>query len=88
MGVPVTLAYNQWTQYNEFPQFTKKVESAEKNRNEEQKVNWEAQVFWSHRTWEATVIEQVPDERIIWRAPRVRRATSTGRCPSMCSART
>jgi Polyketide cyclase / dehydrase and lipid transport len=68
VGVPVTLAYNQWTQYNDFPKFTKKVESAEKNKNEEQKVNWKAQVFWSHRTWEATIIEQVPDERIIWRS--------------------
>jgi len=70
VGVPVTLAYNQWTQYNDFPKFTKKVESADKNGNEdeEQKVNWKAQVFWSHRTWEATVVEQVPDERIIWRS--------------------
>ncbi len=31
-------------------------------------MNWKAQVFWSHRTWEATIIEQVPDERIIWRS--------------------
>jgi Polyketide cyclase / dehydrase and lipid transport len=68
VGVPVTLAYNQWTQYNDFPKFTKKVESVEKNRKEEQKVNWKAQVFWSHRTWEATIIEQVPDERIVWRS--------------------
>src|SRR6201994_4127044 len=68
VGVPVTLAYNQWTQYNDFPKFTKKVESAEKNKNEEQKVNWKAQVFWSHRTWEATIIEQIPDERIVWRS--------------------
>jgi uncharacterized membrane protein len=68
VGVPVTVAYNQWTQYNDFPKFTKKVESVDKNRNEEQKTNWKAQVFWSHRTWEATIIEQVPDERIIWRS--------------------
>ena len=70
VGVPVTLAYNQWTQYNDFPKFTKKVENADKtgNEDEEQKINWKAQVFWSHRTWEATVIEQVPDERIIWRS--------------------
>ena len=68
VGVPVTLAYNQWTQYNDFPKFTKKVESVDKNRNEEQKTNWKAQVFWSHRTWEATIIEQVPDERIVWRS--------------------
>jgi polyketide cyclase/dehydrase/lipid transport protein len=70
VGVPVTLAYNQWTQYNDFPKFTKKVENADKtgDEDEEQKINWKAQVFWSHRTWEATVIEQVPDERIIWRS--------------------
>ena len=68
VGVPVRLAYNQWTQYNDFPRFMKKLENVDKNRNEEQKTNWKAQVFWSHRTWEATVIEQVPDERIIWRS--------------------
>ena len=68
VGVPVTLAYNQWTQYNDFPKFMKKLENVDKNKNEEQKTNWKAQVFWSHRTWEATIIEQVPDERIIWRS--------------------
>jgi Polyketide cyclase / dehydrase and lipid transport len=70
VGVPVRVAYNQWTQYSDFPKFMKKVESADKtgNEDEEQKIHWKAQVFWSHRTWEATVIEQVPDERIIWRS--------------------
>src|SRR5579871_5198763 len=29
VGVPVTLAYNQWTTYRDFPAFTKKVENAE-----------------------------------------------------------
>ena len=68
VGVPVTVAYNQWTQYSDFPKFTKKVENVEANKNEENKTNWKAQVFWSHRTWEATVVEQVPDELIIWRS--------------------
>jgi hypothetical protein len=68
VGVPRTVAYNQWTQYSDFPKFTKKVENVDRNKNEENKSNWKAQVFWSHRTWEATVIEQVPDERIIWRS--------------------
>jgi hypothetical protein len=68
VGVPVRVAYNQWTQYSDFPKFTKKVENVEANKEEENKTNWKAQVFWSHRTWEATVIEQVPDERIIWRS--------------------
>jgi hypothetical protein len=68
VGVPVRDAYNQWTQYSDFPKFTKKVENADHNKGEPTKVNWKAQVFWSHRAWEATVVEQVPDERIIWRS--------------------
>jgi Polyketide cyclase / dehydrase and lipid transport len=68
VGVPRTVAYNQWTQYSDFPKFTKKVENVDRNKNEENKSNWKAQIFWSHRTWEATVIEQVPDDRIIWRS--------------------
>jgi hypothetical protein len=67
VGVPVRLAYNQWTTYHDFPTFTKKVENAEP-ADENKKVNWKAQVFWSHRAWEATIIDQRPDERIIWRS--------------------
>jgi uncharacterized membrane protein len=66
VGVPVRLAYNQWTQFRDFPTFMKKVENIE--QADEQKLNWKAQVFWSHRTWESTIIEQTPDERIVWRS--------------------
>jgi hypothetical protein len=44
----------------------KKVENVE--QPEEVKLSWKAQVFWSHRTWEATIQEQVPDDKIIWRS--------------------
>jgi hypothetical protein len=67
VGVPIRLAYNQWTTYHDFPTFTKKVENAEPS-DENKKVNWKAQIFWSHRAWEATIIDQRPDERIIWRS--------------------
>jgi uncharacterized membrane protein len=67
VGVPLQLAYNQWTTYHDFPSFTKKVENAEP-ADENKKVNWKAQVFWSHREWEATILDQRPDERIIWRS--------------------
>jgi hypothetical protein len=67
VGVPIMLAYNQWTTYHDFPTFTKKVETAEPG-DENKKVNWKAQVFWSHREWEATILDQRPDERIIWRS--------------------
>lgn len=67
VGVPVSVAYNQWTQYDEWSSFMKKVERAEQDEDEPT-VNFKAQVFWSHRTWEATIKEQVPDERIVWRS--------------------
>jgi hypothetical protein len=34
----------------------------------EEKLNWRAQIFFSHRTWESTIVDQVPDERIVWRS--------------------
>jgi uncharacterized membrane protein len=66
VGVPVRVAYDQWTQFADFPSFMKKVESVEQASDE--KLNWKAQIFWSHRTWESTIVEQVPDEHIIWRS--------------------
>ncbi|MEH1015253.1 SRPBCC family protein [Micromonospora sp. CPCC 206060] len=66
VGVPVRVAYNQWTQFADFPSFMKKVENVDQEADE--KLNWKVQIFWSHRTWESTIIEQVPDQRIVWRS--------------------
>jgi uncharacterized membrane protein len=66
VGVPIELAYRQWTEFGEFAKFMKKVENVEQVSDE--KVKWKAQVFWSHRTWESTITEQVPNERIVWRS--------------------
>ncbi|MEV4184177.1 SRPBCC family protein [Streptosporangium canum] len=66
MGAPRRLVYDQWTQFQDFPSFMKKVEGVDQQSDE--KTTWKAQVFWSHRTWESTIVEQVPDQRIIWRS--------------------
>ena len=66
VGVPVDLAYDQWTRFTDFPGFMKKVEHVEQESDE--KLRWKAQIFWSHRSWEATIVEQVPDERIVWKS--------------------
>ncbi|WP_231393143.1 SRPBCC family protein [Micromonospora vinacea] len=66
VGVPVRAAYNQWTQFGDFPSFMKKVEQSENDSDE--KMTWKAQVFWSHRTWESTIVRQVPDKLIHWRS--------------------
>lgn len=66
IGAPLRVVYNQWTQFRDFPTFMKKVENVKQESDE--KLDWKAQVFWSHRTWRATILKQVPDERIIWRS--------------------
>jgi len=66
VGLPLRTCYDLWTQFADFPTFMKKVESVEQAADE--KMNWKAQVFLSHRTWEATVVEQVADSHIVWRS--------------------
>ncbi|WP_233520206.1 SRPBCC family protein [Prauserella sp. PE36] len=66
VGVPIDLAYNQWTRFTDYPRFMKKVERVEQVSDE--KLEWKAQIFLSHRTWESTIEEQVPNERIVWRS--------------------
>jgi len=66
VGVPLRVAYNQWTEFGSFPSFMKKVENVESP--DDNKLVFKAQIFLSHRTWEATILEQVPDERIVWRS--------------------
>lgn len=66
VGVPISVAYNQWTQFEDWSDFMKKVENVE--QESEEKVNIKGQVFWSHRTWDSTIIQQVADEQIVWRS--------------------
>jgi uncharacterized membrane protein len=66
VGVPLSVAYNQWTEFGSFPSFMKKVENVD--AQDDNKLTFKAQIFLSHRTWEATILEQVPDERIVWRS--------------------
>ena len=66
LPVPRSVAYEVWTQFEEFPNFMKKVESVE--QKEDATVEWKAQIFWSHRSWTSEIIDQVPNERIVWRS--------------------
>ena len=66
VGLPLRTTYDLWTRWEDFPGFMKKVE--EVSREADEKTSWKAQVWWSHRIWEATVLEQVPDSHIVWRS--------------------
>src|SRR4051794_15797403 len=64
VGVPVDVAYDQWTQFQEFGSFMKGVESVD--QTDDVGSNWRVKVFKSRRNWKATVTEQIPDRKIAW----------------------
>ncbi|MGW5188173.1 SRPBCC family protein [Kribbella sp. NPDC004138] len=66
VGVPIEVVYNQWTQFQDFSGFMKKVERVEQQTDE--KLDFKAKILWSHRTWEASILEQVPEDKIVWRS--------------------
>ena len=64
--VPIRTAYNQWTQFEEFPQFMNGVQQVE--QLDERTLRWVAEIAGVRRQWIATVLEQVPDEKVAWAA--------------------
>ncbi|MEU2393491.1 SRPBCC family protein [Streptomyces sp. NPDC007369] len=64
VGVPLRTAYDHWTRYEEFSTFAKGVRSV--SQGDDTTSDWKVKVGPSTRSWQATVQEQVPDERILW----------------------
>ncbi|HEX9992677.1 MAG TPA: SRPBCC family protein [Acidimicrobiales bacterium] len=64
--VPVSTAYNQWTQFEEFPQFMGGVQSV--TQLDDQRLRWVAEIAGVRREWEAVILEQVPDQKVAWAA--------------------
>jgi hypothetical protein len=66
VDVPVSTAYNQWTQFEDFPYFMGGVK--EVHQHDDQRLHWTAEIAGVRREWEATILEQVPDQKIAWAA--------------------
>jgi len=66
VDVPVSTAYNQWTQFEEFPTFMEGVESVK--QIDDTHLRWVAEAGGKRREWKAEIVDQVPDQKIAWRA--------------------
>jgi hypothetical protein len=66
VDVPVSTAYNQWTQFEDFPYFMGGVK--EVRQLDERRLHWVAEIAGVRREWEASILEQVPDQKIAWAA--------------------
>jgi len=64
VNVPVTVAYNQWTQFEEFPKFLSFVESI--TQVTDTLTDWKVKIGGVEREFEAQITEQHPDERVAW----------------------
>jgi len=62
--VPVSTAYNQWTQFEDFPQFMEGVE--EVRQLDDVRLHWKAKIGGVTREWDAEIAEQLPDQRVAW----------------------
>ena len=62
--VPVSTAYNQWTQFESFPRFMEGVEKVV--QLDDTRTLWTTKVGGQTREFHATITEQHPDERVAW----------------------
>lgn len=68
VDVPVSTAYNQWTQFESFPQFLSGVDEVKQVSDTD--THWKVSIAGVKREFDAEITEQIPDTRIAW--------TSTG----------
>ena len=65
VDVPVSTAYNQWTQFETFPEFMEGVKAVKQLDNT--KLHWTAEIAGKTKEWDATITQQEPDQRVAWR---------------------
>ena len=66
VDVPISTAYNQWTQFEDFPNFMKDVE--EVRQVDDTHLHWRASSGGKPVEWDSEITTQIPDRRISWRS--------------------
>ena len=66
VNVPLSTAYNQWTQFEEFPRFMEGVKSV--SQLDDTHLRWAAEIAGKDEEWDAEITEQKPDERVAWKS--------------------
>jgi uncharacterized membrane protein len=64
VDVPVSTAYDQWTQLEDFPLFMEGVDHVE--QLDDTRLHWVATVAGKSAEWDAKILEQHPDQEISW----------------------
>jgi uncharacterized membrane protein len=64
VNVPVSTAYNQWTQFEDFPLFMEGVDHVQ--QLDDTRLHWVATIAGKRAEWDAKILEQHPDRQISW----------------------
>ena len=64
VNVPVSTAYNQWTQFEDFPLFMDGVDHVQ--QLDDTRMHWAATIGGRSAEWDAKILEQHPDRQISW----------------------
>jgi uncharacterized membrane protein len=64
VDVPVSTAYNQWTQFEDFPLFMEGVDHVQ--QLDDTRLHWAATIAGKKAEWDAKILEQHPDRQISW----------------------
>jgi uncharacterized membrane protein len=63
--VPISTAYNQWTQFEEWPKFMHRLERV--SQEDEGHVSFKTKIWGISKEFNAEIVEQRPDDRIKWK---------------------
>jgi uncharacterized membrane protein len=66
VAAPIDVVYDQWTQFEDYPKFMHRVERVE--QRDDSHVAFHTKVWGINRMWEAEIVEQRPDERIVFKS--------------------
>jgi uncharacterized membrane protein len=66
VDVPLSTAYNLWTQFEQFPRFMEGVEQVEQYNDAN--LYWRVRQAGTTREFHAEIVEQRPEERVAWRS--------------------
>ena len=64
VNVPVSTAYNQWTQFEDFPLFMEGVDHVQ--QLDDTRLHWVSTIGGQTAEWDAKILEQHPDKQISW----------------------
>jgi uncharacterized membrane protein len=64
IAVPRRIVYDQWTQFAEMAERSRAVKNVD--QEDDENTSWQAKMLFSTRNWDAEIVQQVPDRRIVW----------------------